>query len=179
MTSDLRTYTGRLARITEILEPYLHVSEYVLATPESNPLDRLNGLACRWFDRRTAQPTVSVFIDELEDVDRPLASLRDDVYGNGDLEPGSVTEVPGSGPGEYVFLRHYVNALTAIVGNCQVSLSAPGDLTALVEPALEVGRSVGCAAYLDDFVRPPLPDEWRPTNWGVGPGIPGFPPGPP
>jgi hypothetical protein len=42
MTSDLRTYTGRLARITEILEPYLHVSEYVLATPESNPLDRLN-----------------------------------------------------------------------------------------------------------------------------------------
>ena len=156
MTSDLRTYTGRLARITEILEPYLHVSEYVLATPESNPLDRLNGLACRWFDRRTAQPTVSVFIDELEDVDRPLASLR-----------------------EYVFLRHYVNALTAIVGNCQVSLSAPGDLTALVVPALEVGRSVGCAAYLDDFARPPLPDEWRPTNWGVGPGIPGFPPGPP
>jgi hypothetical protein len=47
------------------------VSEYVLATPESNSLDRLNGLACRWFDRRTAQPTVSVFFDELEDVDHP------------------------------------------------------------------------------------------------------------
>jgi hypothetical protein len=179
MTSDLRTYTGRLARITEILEPCLHVSEYVLATPESNPLDRPNGLACRWFDRRSAQPTVSVFIDELEDVDRSLASLRDDVAGNGDFEPGSVTEVAGSGHGEYVFLRHYVNGLTAIVGNCRVSLSAPGDLTDLVEPALEVARSVGCSAYLDDFVRPPFPDEWRGTNWGVGPGFPGFPPAAP
>jgi hypothetical protein len=179
MTSDLRTYTGRLARITEVLEPCLHVSEYVLATPESNPLDRPNGLACRWFDRRTAQPTVSVFIDELEDVDRSLAILRDDVAGNGDFEPGSVTEVAGSGRGESVFVRHYVNTLTAIVGNCQVSLSAPGDLTALVEPALEVARSVGCSAYLDDFVRPPLPDECRGTNWGVGPGIPGFPPAAP
>jgi hypothetical protein len=179
MTSDLRTYAQRLARITEILEPHLHVSEYALATPESNPLDRPNGLACRWFDRRTAQPTVSVLIDELEDVDRPLASLRDDADGNGDLEPGSVTEVSGSGRGEYVFLRQYVNALTAIVGNCQVSLSAPGDLRPSSSPALEVGRSVGCSAYLDDFVRPPLPDEWRRTNWGVGPGIPGFPPGPP
>ncbi|MDT5182170.1 MAG: hypothetical protein QOJ20_477 [Mycobacterium sp.] len=182
MTNDLRTYTGRLARITEILEPCLHVSEYVLATPENNPLDRPNGLACRWFDRRTAQPTVSVFIDELEDVDRSLASLRDDVAGNGDIEPGSVTEVAGSGHGEYVFLRHYVNAVTAIVGSCRIAVHPPDgydDLARLVEPALEIGRTVGCSAYRNDFVPPPLPEEWPKANWGIGSRSPGFPPGVP
>jgi hypothetical protein len=163
MTNDLRTYTGRLARITEILEPCLHVSEYVLATPENNPLDRPNGLACRWFDRRTAQPTVSVFIDELEDVDRSLASLRDDVAGNGDIEPGSVTEV-------------------AIVGSCRIAVHPPDgydDLARLVEPALEIGRTVGCSAYRNDFVPPPLPEEWPKANWGIGSRSPGFPPGVP
>jgi hypothetical protein len=182
MATELRTYTQRLTRITEILEPYLHVSQYVLATPESNPLDRPNGLACRWFDRNTGQPEVSVFVDELEDADGRLTSLREDTEGDGDHEPGSLTEVAESGPGEHVFLRHYANGVTAIVGRCQISLSAPHDfhdLAALVDPALEIGRAVGCSSYQDDFVAPTITDEWPQTNWGIGPDKPGFPPGVP
>jgi hypothetical protein len=161
-----------LARITEILDPYLHVSAYVLATPESNPLARLNGLACRWFDRSTAQPRVSVFIDEFEDADTRVASLREDAAGDGDHEQGSVTEVASAGRDEYVFVRHYVNALTAIVGDCQISLNAPHDfhdLATLAEPALEIGRIVGCSAYRNDFVPPSHTDEWPKANWGFAP----------
>jgi hypothetical protein len=105
--------------------------------------------------------------------------LREDAEGEGDHEPGFVTEAAGSGPGEYVFLRHYVNSLTAIVEKCQISLSAPDDfhdLATLVDPVVEIGRTVGCSAYQNDVVPSPNPDEWPNANWGIGPDSPGFPP---
>ncbi len=186
MANDLPTYTQRVTRIAAILEPYLHVSRYVLATPDPNPVDAPNGLASRWFDQQTGRPEVSVFIDQLTNIENPLANLRARVTGEDYYEPGMASEITGLAPGEYAFLQHYANAVTAIVGNCRVSVHPPdtyGDLAGLVDPALEIGRTVGCSAYRNDFVPPPLPEEWRQANWGIGPGSPGFspgvPPGPP
>jgi hypothetical protein len=177
MASDLSTYTERLARISAILEPYLHLSQYVLATPDVNPTEAPNGLAGRWFDRQSGRPQVSVFIDQSTDIDGVLAGLRAEVTGEDYYEPGSSSEVSGLGDNEYAFLQHYADAVTAIVGNCRISVHPPTehkDLAELVDPALEIGRTVGCSAYQNDFVPPSHPMSW--TSWGVGPGNPGIPP---
>jgi hypothetical protein len=179
MASDLPTYTERLARISAILEPYLHLSQYVLATPEVNPTEAPNGLAGRWFDRQSGRPQVSVFIDQSTDIDGVLTGLRAEVTGEDYYEPGSSSEVAGLGDGEYAFLQHYADAVTAIVGNCRISVHPPAeytDLAALVNPALEIGRKVGCSAYRNDFVTPPPPEAWTRLRWGVGPRSPGIPP---
>lgn len=182
MASHPPTYMRRLARIAEILEPCLHISDYVLATPEVNPLETHNGLACRWFDRKTGQPAISVFIDQLDDVDKMLAGLRAQVTGEDYYEPGFASEVSGLGPGEYAFVRKFADSVAAIVEHCRVSVHPPDnyhDLAELIEPALEIGRSVGCSAYENDYVPSPVPDEWPIKNWGIGPGIEGFPPAAP
>src|SRR5690242_5473622 len=136
------TYTQRKAHITALLQPYLDVSAYVFAPTEPNPTERPNGLACQWFDRTTGSPAVSVFIDELTDVDRALEGLREQVTGDGPYEPGMATELAGQAPGEYVFLMHNVPSVRGIIGNCQVAVYPPAgyrDLNELVEPALEIG----------------------------------------
>jgi hypothetical protein len=182
MASDLATYTERLARISAILEPYLHVSQYVLATPDVNPTEAPNGLAVRWFDRQSGRPMVSVFIDQLPDIGEALAGLRAEVNGEEYYEPGSSSEVTGLGAGEFAFLQHYADSVTAIVGNCRISIHPPDEyqgLAPLVDAAVEIGREVGCTAYRNDFIPPPYPDEWPKANWGIGPGIPGFPPAAP
>ena len=179
MANDLPTYTQRVARIAATLEPYLHVGRYVLGTPEPNPLEAPNGLASRWFDQQTGRPEVSVFIDQLANVENSLANLRARVTGVDYYEPGMASEINGLAPGEYAFLQHYANAVTAIVGNCRVSIHPPDEyreLAVLVEPALDIGRTVGCSAYRNDFSRPPIPDQWRNPSQGIGPGFPGFPP---
>ena len=182
MANDVPTYTDRVARISTILNPYLDVNQYVAATPDVNPTDAPNGLACRWFDRESGGPRVSVFIDELTDIDQALAGLRAEVTGEDYYEPGSTSEVAGLDADKHAFLQHYANAVTAIVGNCRIAVHPPDgydDLARLVEPALEIGRTVGCSAYRNDFVPPPLPEEWPKANWGIGSRSPGFPPGVP
>jgi hypothetical protein len=110
--------------------------------------------------------------------DAQVQVFRSDLEDNGEFEPGVFTEATGQSPGEYVFLRHYVHAVTAIVGSCSISLSSfDHEPAELIEPALEIGRTVGCSAYKDDFVPPVWPAEWGQTSWGVGPGFPGFSPG--
>jgi hypothetical protein len=182
MASHPPTYTQRLTRSSAILEPSLHVSEYVFATPDVNPMETHNGLACRWFDRKTGQPAISMFIDQIDDVDKTLAGLRAQVTGEDYYEPGFASEVSGLGPGEYAFVRKFAHSVTAIVGHCRVSVHPPDDyqdLAELIEPALEIGRSVGCSAYENDYVPSPLPDDWPIKNWGIAPGTEGFPPGVP
>jgi hypothetical protein len=142
----------------------------MLATPESNPLEEPNGLACRWFDRRTGRPEVSVFIRSVSDIERTLAGLREEVSGEGPYDPGMASEVSGLAPGEYLFLRSFTNSVIGIIGNCRVSVHPPGDypdLAQLVDPVIEIGRNVGCSTYVDDFVRPPFPAEWPKVSWGI------------
>ena len=179
MASDLSTYTERLARVSAILEPYLQLGQYVLATPDVNPTGTSNGLAARWFDPQSGQPQVSVFIEECPDVHTVLAGLRAEVTGEDYYEAGSSSEVSELGDGEYAFLQHYADAVTVVVDSCRISVHPSDDyqdLARLVGPALEIGHDVGCSAYRDDFVPPPSPQSWTRHNWGVGPGNPGIPP---
>ena len=179
MATHLPTYTERLARISAIFEPYLQVSQYVLATPDVNPTDTPNGLAARWFDPQSGQPQVSVFIEECPDIHTVLAGLRAEVTGEDYYEAGSSSEVSELNDGEYAFLQHYADAVTVVVGSCRISVHPSDDyqdLTRLVDPALEIGHTVGCSAYQNDFVPPPLPEARTRPSWGVGPGSPGLPP---
>jgi hypothetical protein len=83
--------------------------------------------------------------------------------------------------GEYIFIFEYVDDISVIVGQCQVSIVTGGRIASvsdLVEPALEIGRTVGCSPYENDFVPPEIPDRWRQITWGSPP-FPPFRPPPP
>ncbi|WP_085254006.1 hypothetical protein [Mycobacterium saskatchewanense] len=53
------------------------------------------------------------------------------------------------------------------------------DLSKLADVALDIGRSVGCSAYENDFTLPGVPESWReqPMGWsveGAPPCLPGL-----
>jgi hypothetical protein len=48
------------------------------------------------------------------------------------------------------------------------------ELSKLADVALDIGRSVGCSAYQNDFTLPEFPEEWR--NQPVGRSAEGFAP---
>jgi hypothetical protein len=86
-------------------------------------------------------------------------------------------------PGEYVFVLNYLGHVRAIVGNCVIQIMPMGtgiDLSKLADVALDIGRSVGCCAYRNDFTLPEFPEEWRnqPVGWSTN-GFPPYIPGPP
>ena len=178
MSAELETYTQRLARIAAILQPVLSVGDF-LPGPNNTDEDRVNALRCAWIDPDTGLPAVDVFIDAPSDLVDTLAGLRDQVTGDDPYEPESATEVGSSSTGEYVFIRHLAHSVTAIVDQCRVQVYPPEgfeDLATLVEPALEIGRGVGCTPYRDDYTAPPLPADLPQPRWGEGPGLPGIPP---
>jgi hypothetical protein len=171
MTSLLRTYNQRAARITAILEPYLHVSCYLLWRLEPDQMCDPDALACRWFDAGTGRQEVAVVVKPIGDVHSTLIALREDVDGKDQYERGMAAEVTGCPPDGYAFLQYYASAVTVIAGNCEVKVSRPHErleLHALVEPALEIARTVGCCAYYDDFVQPDRPAEWPTSGWLAG-----------
>ena len=178
MSAEFETYTQRQARIADILRPVLAVNN-LLPGPNGTDLDRVNALRCRWIDPGTGAPAVDVFIDAPVDLTDALTGLRAQVTGDNDYDPASATEVSCAAPGEYAFIRWQAHSVTAIVGGCRVQVYPPDgfeDLAALVEPALQIGRAVGCSPYRDDSAAAPLPAGTPRPRWGVGPGLPGIPP---
>lgn len=171
MPSQLRTYNQRAALITAILEPYLHVSRYLLWRLEPDQMGDQNALTCRWFDAGTGRQEVAVVVKPIGDVHSTLIALREEVDGEYQYEPGMAAEVTGCPPDGYAFLQHYASAVTVITGNCEVKVSRPHEhleLHALVEPALKIARTVGCSAYYDDFVQPDRPAGWPKSGWSAG-----------
>lgn len=98
-------------------------------------------------------------------------------------------EITGQREGEYVFVLNYLGHVRAVVGQCVVeimpmaigreSTSEVIDLSKLADVALDIGRTVGCSAYQNDFTLPHVPEEWRnqPVGWyteGLPPYIPGL-----
>ncbi|RAV12848.1 hypothetical protein DQP57_09005 [Mycobacterium colombiense] len=78
-------------------------------------------------------------------------------------------EISGPQPGEYVFILHYLGHVRAVVGNCVVHIMPMGtgvELSELADPALDIGRTVGCSPYENDFTLPEFPDEWRDQSVG-------------
>jgi hypothetical protein len=82
--------------------------------------------------------------------------------------------------GEFGFVFTVLGRVTAVVGTCEVSIYTdvdgvdPADLT---DAAAQIGRSVGCSAYRNDFVAAEWP-ELRSLLRGLTPRFPPYiPPG--
>lgn len=183
MDPSLATYAQRRSAIAAILEPYVEVSRMASTTDDPNPLEDDNGLHCRWGDPETGITWVSVYVKSLSDVDAAVARHR---YHVGDYalrfedsyDPKTAREEPTDREGHFVFVFEYVDTVRVIVGTCQVSiLSSIRSISVsdLVEPALEIGRTIGCSPYENDFVPPEIPEKWRGITW-VAPPFPPFRP---
>ncbi|OBB95175.1 hypothetical protein A5782_08245 [Mycobacterium sp. 852002-40037_SCH5390672] len=174
------TYTGRRDLIAEKLEPYLQISDMLPSTmrPTSESVEKFwdNSLLCSWADRatgRTRSLTVSVY--QAADGEQRAHEIREMM--RQECPPGldlhapnpEAYEIAGPRPGEYVFILSYLGHVRAVVGNCVVHIMPMGtgiELSELTDPALDIGRTVGCSPYENDFTLPEFPEEWR--NQSVG-----------
>ena len=125
-------------------------------------------------------------VEAVGDINDEVRACRDHVAdfperGESSYDPASASEVSSGRPDEYVFLFNYVEDVTALVGQCKVTImpalqqikladnAYPDlELSDFVNAALEIGRTVGCSAYEDDFVRPDFPDSWQ-RRWTAYP----------
>ena len=192
MSKPPRSYTGRRDLIAEKLEPYFQISAMLPSNirPTSESAEELwdNSLWCSWADRETGYTrTVTVSIYQVADGDERADGvrymMREECAPGLDLRTPNpeANEIAGERPGEYVFVLNYLATVTAIVGNCVIHIMPMGtgiELSKLADVALDIGRSVGCSAYQNDFTLPDFPEEWRnqPVGWyteGLPPYIPG------
>ncbi len=152
-------------------------------TGNPNPLDDKNGLVCKWGDPEIGRTSVAVYVNSVDDVSATVAGHRDHVSeyalrGEDSYNPATSREEASDRQDEYVFLFAYVGRVTVIVGLCEVSISsiaADIDISDLVAPALQIGRTVGCSPYENDYVPPEIPEKWRGRTW-VAPPFPPFRP---
>jgi hypothetical protein len=182
------SYTGRRDLIAEKLEPYIHVSGMLPKNPRptSEAAEKFwdNSLWCMWGDRDTGHArTVAVSIYHAADGEREADGVRDMM--KEECPPGldlrkpnpEAYEITAQRAGEYVFVLEYLGRVTAVLGNCLVHIWQSGtgiELSKLADVALDIGRTVGCSAYDNDFTLPEVPEEWR--NQPVGWSTEGFPP---
>lgn len=189
MNSDLTTCSQRVAAIAGILGTVVDLSKYAVNTHASNPedLELTNGLWCSWGDPEYGLPRITVCINAVDDIHNKIRQSRDHVAehllrGESHYDPASASELPTDRPDEHVFLFNYVDDLTVLVGNCEVTVMAslqqikradhdyPDlELSDFVDAALKIGRTVGCSPYVDDFVRPDFPEKWTRTGWTAFP----------
>jgi hypothetical protein len=194
MAEPPRSYTGRRDLIAEKLEPYFQISAMLPKNirPSSEVAGEFwdNSLWCSWGDRETGYTrTVTVSIYQAADGEGEAEGVRDMIReecpAGLDLRIPNpeAYEIAGQRPGEYVFVLHYLPRVTAIVGNCVTDIMPRGtgiELSKLADVALDIGRSVGCSAYQNDFRLPEFREEWsnQPVGWsteGFPPYIPGLP----
>jgi hypothetical protein len=187
--TEFLTYSQRVAAIAEILNEVIDLSKYAVNTYASNPqdLEMTNGLWCSWGEPEYGLPRITVTIEAVEDIDDEVRTCRDHVAnylerGESDYDPSSASELATDRPDEYVFLFNYVQDVTALVGHCQVIImpslqqmkcadhaNPDLELAHFVDAALEIGRTVGCSPYKDDFVRPDVPEKWTRQGWTAFP----------
>jgi hypothetical protein len=176
MTEMLPSYTDRRDAIAQKLEPYFHISNLVPSnlapTFEPAPGLRPNSLVCSWADPSTGENKLIVAISQVADAERKAASIREMITDEApadpskSLEDADAYEIGGQQPGEYVFVLSYVGRLTVLVGECWIDISPmPGAVPPndVAQAALDIGRTVGCSSYVNDF-QPPAID----TNRDVG-----------
>ncbi|WP_142272728.1 hypothetical protein [Mycobacterium heidelbergense] len=147
-----------------------------------------NSLWCSWGDRETGYTrSVTVAIYQVADGERRAneirAMMREECPSGLDLQSPNpeAYEVTAQRAGEYVFVLNYLGHVRAVAGRCVVEIMPMGtgiDLSKLADVALDIGRTVGCSAYQNDFTLPDVPEEWRnqPVGWsteGLPPYIPG------
>lgn len=183
-----RYYSERRALIAEKLSPYFPIAEMVSTntrpTSEAAEMFWDNSLWCSWGDRETGYAqTVTVSVCQVADGEQKADDIRDmmeeECSVGLDLQTPNpeAYEIAESHANASVFVLGYLERVTAIVGNCVVDIWPFGteiELSAFTEVALDIGRSVGCSAYENDFTSADFPDEWR--NQTRGWSTPGFPP---
>jgi hypothetical protein len=168
MTGPQQTYTGRRDLIAEKLEPYFQISAMLpkntRPTSETDEEFWDNSLWCSWGDRETGYTrSVTVSICQVPDGEQRAEGVR---YMMREGCPPGV----GPRPGEHVFILDYLTRVTAIVGSCFIHIMPRGtgiELSTLADVALDIGRTVGCSAYENDFTPPDFPKEWykQPVGW--------------
>lgn len=193
MAGPPRSYTGRRDLIAEKLEPYFQISAMLPSNtrPSSETAEKFwdNSLRCSWADRETGYTrTVAVSIYQVADGDQRAneirTMMREECPSGLDLQSPNpeAYEITGQPAGEYVFVLNYLGHVRAVVGDCVIHIMPMGtgiDLSKLADVALDIGRTVGCSAYVNDFTLPDVPDAWRnqPVGWyteGFPPYIPGL-----
>ena len=193
MAEPPQRYTERRDLIAEKLEPYFHISAMLPKNtrPVSEIAEELwdNSLWCSWGDRETGYTrTVTVSIYQVADGKERAQEVRDMIREecgcgvNLQTPNPEAYEITGSHPGEYVFVLNYLGHVRAVVGKCVIHIMPMGtgiDLSKLADVAIDIGRTVGCSAYENDFTLPEVPEAWRnqPVGWyteGFPPYIPGL-----
>ncbi|HEY7051084.1 MAG TPA: hypothetical protein VH496_02980, partial [Mycobacterium sp.] len=94
--------------------------------------------------------------------------------GEDSYNPETAREELSDREDENIFVFDYVNDIRVIVGHCEVCIvtDLPGSsVSDLVEPALEIGRAVGCSPYENDFVPPEIPAKMQ-FDWTAFPSPP-------
>lgn len=74
-----------------------------------------------------------------------------------------VYEIIGQWFGEFVFVFGYLGYVWVIVGNCYIEIMLMGirvELSKLVDVVLDIGCSVGCLVYENDFMLLDILMQW-------------------
>ena len=184
MTEMPRSYTERRNLIAQKLEPYFHISNLLptnLAPAfEPAPGLRPNSLMCSWGDPATGDNKLFVYISQVADGERKANSIREMMMNEAPPDPGQppedadAYEIFGQRPGEYVFVLNYLGRLTALVGDCWIDIApmpVSFPLSDIAEVALDIGRTVGCSSYVNDFQPPALQTQHDPPVWTTADGL--------
>jgi hypothetical protein len=182
MTEHPRSYTERCAVIADKLEPHFHVSSLVPTNnePALEPDLFQNSLMCSWGDPATGDNKLFVYIHQVPNGDREAERLREMIMDEAPPSqdrhaPEAVAyEIHDHRPGEYVFVLNHVGRLTAIASNCVVSISPTPvtiPLNQVSEAALDIGRSVGCSRYVNNFQPPAIDTNRDFGGWTTADGL--------
>lgn len=154
----LPTYTARVTAIRTILAKHLPVADVIQINRRANPILPLDCLSASWGPDLTSPATLTLSIHPVPDFDAEVAELR---YG-ADPAQGSY-EAFRSEPDEFALVQEQLSSVWVVVGHCEVHLAHQGcSPEKLVDPAVEIARTIGWSPYADDFEPPLLPPDWDP-----------------
>lgn len=184
MTEIPRSYTERRGVIAQKLEPYFHISKLVPTNlePAFEPAPGLrpNSLMCSWGDPATGENKLFVYISQVADGDRKANSIREMMMNEAPSDSSQppqeaeADEMPSQRPGEYVFVLNYLGRLTVLVGDCWVDIApvpVSFPVSDIAEAALDIGRTVGCSSYINDFEPPTLDTTRDRPRWTTADGL--------
>ena len=149
----LPTYTARVAAIREILIKHLSIDSLVQNNRITNPIDPIECLSASWGPAVTAAATLTIAITPVDDVAAEIEQLR---YGAGltgpEVPEASGYEAARAAPDEFALVQAASSSVWVVAGHCEVYLAHRGcTQERLIDAAVEIARTVGCAPYVDDY----------------------------
>jgi hypothetical protein len=182
MTQTPRSYSGRRDLIAQKLEPHFGVSSLVPTNsePAFEPDLFENSLRCTWGDPATGENKLFVYIRRVADGEAEARSIREMMLEESPPAPdksppdADAYEISDQLPGDYVFVLNYLGRLTVLVGNCLIDISPvppKSPVSQIAEAALDIGRTVGCSAYVNDFEPPTFGTPHDPPVWTTADGL--------